>query len=370
MSKRVLMIAGEASGDQHAAAVLSQLKKDLPELDAFGIGGPMLRAAGLRCLLPSESLSILGFWAIIKQYAVIRHAFKTIQQAIIKQKPDLLILVDFSGFNLRIAKFAKRHGCKILYFISPQVWAWRQYRVKTIRKVVDHMAVIFPFEKAFYQQHNVPVTYVGNPAYNDCVQYLKDQTAKHSSATTVGLFPGSRKSEIVSLLPTMVSAARQLQEKNPGIQFILPIAATLDEAFIRAHLPKDLNIECRHGVIYDSIQACDAIISASGTVTLQIALLSVPQVVIYKINPLTAFLIRRLTTLRYAAMCNLIAGREIARELLQADLTVENVSAEVQRLLHDKAYRDDKIDSMASLQAAFDQKDCAKNTAQLAQQMW
>lgn len=367
MSKRILMIAGEASGDQHAASVLRQLKQDVPNLTAFGIGGPVMRAEGFDALIRSEDLSILGFWAIIKQYATIRQAFKVIQQAILKQKPDLIILVDFSGFNLRIAKFAKRHGCQILYFIGPQVWAWRQYRVKTIQKTISHMAVIFPFEKAFYEKHQVPVSYVGNPAYHDCVAYLNqrpEKTDRHDQ--TLGLFPGSRKSEIKTLLPLMIQTAQTLKQSNPNLKFILPLAATLSRDFVEAFIPADLDVEIRQESIYKTIDDCDAIISSSGTVTLQIALMKVPQVVIYKVSPVTAFLIKRLSNVSYVAMCNLIAGKEIARELLQSELTLDNLSQETRRLLDDQPYRADKIEKMTQLQLSFDNIDCAKGTADIA----
>jgi lipid-A-disaccharide synthase len=260
--------------------------------------------------------------------------------------PDLLILTDYPDFNLRLAKTAKECGVKVLYYISPQVWAWRQGRVKTIRERVDMMAVVFPFEEEFYKKHNVPVRFVGHPLLGE-VEPSKSRTELFSefnldeNKPVIGLFPGSRRSEIKRLLSIILDSATQLKQQRPELQFILPVASTLKADEIIEQIQKtDLDITIIEQRPYDSIELSDAIITVSGTVTLEIALLETPMVIINKLSWLSYLLVRQLLKIDSIGLCNIIAGMNIVPELLQNDATVEKITLEINKILDNKDYAD------------------------------
>ena len=227
-----MIVAGEASGDIYGAALVSEANTLVPGIQFFGIGGTRMREAGVETLVDSSDMAVVGLVEVIKHFDVISAAFGKLKQIILQAPPDLLILIDYPGFNLRLAKVAKKAGIKVLYYISPQIWAWRQGRVKKIARLVDHMAVILPFEAPFYEKAGVPVTFVGHPML-DLVQVQLDRSAAATSFSldparkVVGLFPGSRHNEIERLLPVIIGAATRLKEQFPDIQFILPLASTL-----------------------------------------------------------------------------------------------------------------------------------------------
>lgn len=360
-----MIIAGEASGDAHAAEVLSQLRQHQPDLKAFGVGGPALRAQGFECIVTAEEINVLGITEIISKLPIIRQAFREVKAAIVERKPDLIMLVDFAGFNLRIAKFAKRHGIKVLYFISPHVWIWRKYRVKTIQKSVDHMALIFPNEAAFYDNYSVANTYVGNPTYQAIQAFKQSSLPASKKSYHFGLLPGSRVNEIRQLLPVMCAAAKQLKQQYPDATFVLPRASTISHELISSLIPDDIDITVSDAPTYSVIQACTAVISASGTVTLEVALLGIPQVIIYKVNKVTEIIGRLFIRLPHYALCNLIAGQEIGKELLQHFATADNIVNEMNRLLNDADYKAAKEMQMTQLQQKFDNKNPAANTAEL-----
>ncbi|MDF1761420.1 MAG: lipid-A-disaccharide synthase [Coxiellaceae bacterium] len=345
----ICLVAGEASGDLLGADLAQSLLQHNPDTKLFGMAGPKMRAQGVEALIHSETMAIVGIWEIVKHLGKIKRSMRCMQLALLERKPDIIILIDYPGFNLRIADFAQRHGIKVLYYVSPQIWAWRSGRINHIKKCVDHMAVLFPFEKKIYRKAGVPVTVVGHPLTHIVPHDLntvdsKRQLGLANKKTVVGLLPGSRRQEIEKLLPTMLAAAELIRQKKADLQCVLPIASGLDK-----HLFKDLPdyVQCVEDDTYTAIKACDAVICTSGTATLEVSLLQVPMTVIYKVAPLSYSLGKRLVKTPYIALCNIIAEKMVCQELIQHDANAEKISQEILHCLDDKAYRQTMLDEMA-----------------------
>lgn len=344
LNKRIMIVAGEASGDLHGANLVKEALRLDPGLSFFGIGGPRMREAGVETLVDASRMAVVGLVEVIVHFNVISRAYLTLRKIIRSDPPDLLILIDYPDFNLRIAKLAKRAGVRVLYYISPQVWAWRVGRVKKIGRVVDRMAVVFPFEVPFYEREGIPVTFVGHPlvdTVHPAMTRVEGRTffGLDPARKTVGLFPGSRRSEITRLLPIILESAKLLKERSPDLQFILPLASSLTMADIAPYLSgSDLTVTVAEGRGYDVMQVCDAIISVSGTVTLEIALVGVPMVIIYRVSPLTYEIGKRLVRVDHAGLCNIVAGERVVKELIQEDAEPERIAEEIARILTDRDY--------------------------------
>ncbi|MCW9088836.1 MAG: lipid-A-disaccharide synthase [Gammaproteobacteria bacterium] len=341
-AKQVLIVAGEASGDHHAARLVEELHKCAPDVHFAGIGGERMRRAGVEILVDSADMAVVGLVEVLANYRFLKGVLDRMRGELRERRPDMLILVDYPDFNLRLAATAKELGIKVLYYISPQIWAWRQKRVYKIKKLVDMMAVVFPFEVPFYEQAGVPVRFVGHPLVDEVKSELDREQAFEAfgldpQRPVLGLFPGSRRSEIKRLLPTVLKSAALVKERMPEIQFLLPRASTLSDEFLAPYLAEsDLEITVVPGRSYDVMRACDAIISASGTATLEIALMQVPLVVLYKIAPLSYRIISRLLKVEHIALCNIVAGERVAPELIQHDATPQKISREALSLLGDQ----------------------------------
>lgn len=337
--RRVMVIAGEASGEARAARLIEELHQRHPQVSFFGIGGERMRSAGVDILVDCREMAVLGLVEVLRHYRRIKGVLEHMRELLRKERPDLLILVDYSGFNLRLAPTAKELGIPVLYYISPQVWAWRQKRVYKIREVVDQMVVVFPFEVELYEKAGVPVRYVGHPLVDEVHSDLDRDGALREfgmdpNRPCVGLFPGSRRNELQRLLPTLLDAAEQIHAQMPEVQFILPQASTLDKAELDTLLAgRTLPLTVVKSRFYDVTRACDAIATASGTATLEVALMGVPLVVVYRVSGLSYRIMRRLIKLKHIAMCNIVAGEEVAKELLQEEMSAERISAELMRLL-------------------------------------
>jgi lipid-A-disaccharide synthase len=296
-------------------------------------------------LVDSAELAVVGLIEVLAHRKVIFGALNRMREILHQDPPDLLILTDYPEFNLRLAKTAKQCNVRVLYYISPQIWAWRQGRVRKIQQLVDKMAVVFPFEVDFYARHGVPVTYVGHPLANEVVASTDRDTLlgefnMDPARPVVGLFPGSRRSEIKRLLPIIIRSAERLQQQRPELQFIMPIASTLNPEVIREHMPQhELDIHYLEHRPYDAMQACDAIITVSGTVTLEIALIGTPMVVINRVAWLTYQIVRRMLKIEHLALYNIVAERRIVPERIQYDATPEGIAKDLLRLLEDERYR-------------------------------
>lgn len=350
LARRVMIIAGEASGDLHGANLVREVLKRDPSVVFFGIGGSRMRAAGVDTLVDASDMAVVGLVEVIAHFPAIYKAFSRMRKILRAEPPDLLILIDYPDFNLRLAGVAKKAGVKVLYYISPQVWAWRVGRVKKIGRVVDHLAVVFPFEVPFYERENIPVTFVGHPLV-DSVRpvFSKDDARKRFAldprGNVVGLFPGSRRQEVRSLFPIILQSASLLKKRFPGIQFILPLASSLTRADIDPFLESaDFQVTVVEGMTYDVIQACDAIVSVSGTVTLEIAMLGIPMVIIYRVSPLTYMIGKRLIKVDHIGICNIVAGERMVKELIQDEAQPDWIADEIDKIIsdaeHDRVIRD------------------------------
>ena len=371
LARRIMIVAGEASGDIYGADLAREALKLDPNLHFFGIGGARMREADIEILVDSADMAVVGLVEVLKHFDVISTAFLKLKKILLNDRPDLLILIDYPGFNLRLAKVAKKAGVKALYYISPQIWAWRQGRVKTIARLVDHMAVILPFEAPFYERAGVPVSFVGHPMI-DMVNVSMDRNQAAASfeldpaRKIVGLFPGSRKNEIERLLPVIVASAVKLKKRFPGIQFVLPLASTLNNDDITPQLKASgLDVTMTGERIHDMIRACDAVISVSGTVTLEIALVGAPMVIIYKLSPLTFQLAKRLVKIDNIGLCNIVAGETVVKELIQNEANPCTISAEIASILTNAEYNSDIRLKLAAIRAKLGCGGASINVAKL-----
>ena len=374
--KRVMIIAGEASGDMHAGKLISAVKEKNKEISFYGIGADNMRKAGAEVLVDSKEMAVVGLVEIWSHRKIIFGALDKMRDEITRNPPDLLLLVDYPEFNLRLAKHAKQHGVKVLFYISPQVWAWRQYRVKKIKHLVDMMAVVFPFEEAFYLKHNVPVRFVGHPLVNEVKPSndkisLQREFTSDNSMPVIGLLPGSRKSEVKRLLGIILESAKLIKETINEAQFILPLADTLDEDDLQPLLDEhqSLNIKIIKNRPYDVIASCDVALTVSGTVTLEIALLKTPMVIINKVAWLTYALVHKMLKIDYIGLCNILADKCIAPEFIQYDATPEKISTQIVKILSDTAVRNDMVNELSNVEPMLGGEGGIDNIANLTIEM-
>jgi lipid-A-disaccharide synthase len=364
--KKVMIIAGEASGDLHGSNLAKEIKQLAPDIKLIGMGGKKMQQAGVELLADVTDLAVCGFFEIIRYLPQFFLLFSSIKKALLEQKPDLLLLIDFPSFNLKIAKIAHQYKIKVLYYISPQLWAWHTSRIKKIKRYVTMMAVIFPFEVDFYRHYAVPVKYVGHPLVEVFAKMPPPSTFPILQKIIIGLLPGSRKNEIKYILPTLIATAQLIQQQLSDIEFVLPLANTITKEEIECqimHTRLPIKIITAHR--YDAMRQCQVVIAASGTVTLELALLGTPLVIVYKGNPLSFMLAKRLVKIPHVGLCNIIAGKKIAEELLQNDATPERIWKEVKRLIEDKDYREGQKAALTKVAQRLSlEKECS--IAQLA----
>ena len=367
--------AGESSGDKHAANLFLALKNTLPLAKGIGMGGKKMQQAGMAIQVDSSGIGVIGISEIIEHFGEIYRALKQMKQLILNEKPDLLICVDYKEFNLRLARFAKKSGVKVLFYVSPQVWASRPGRVVTYGKAIDMMAVIFPFETQYYEAENVPVTYVGHPSV-DKVTPLRSkaddltQFSLQADQPIVGLLPGSRANEINRMLPVMLAAAEKLLQSHPTLQFILPQADSVSDELLQTYLNQsNTTITLVKQQPYDAIQCCDAIMTTSGTATLEISLLNIPMVITYKLSGLTYFFAKYLVNIPFIGLPNIIAGKSVIKELIQHEATADNLADEINRILDDTAYREIMRDELADIKIKLGKGGGSQNMADLAVKM-
>lgn len=353
--KRVMIIAGEASGDLHAAKLVREVNQKSNDITFYGIGGNNMSEAGVETLIDSAELAVVGLFEVLAHWNTISGALKKMQHLLRTDPPDLLVLTDYPDFNLRLAKTAKECGVKVLYYISPQVWAWRQKRVFKIRSLVDMMAVVFPFEDTFYKKYDVPVRFVGHPLVDEIhvsadQNTLRDEFLLDNEKPVIGLFPGSRHSEIKRLLPIIVESAKQIIKDKPESQFVIPVASTLKEEDILPYFEEiDLDMRIISHRSHDVIQVCDAIITVSGTVTLEIALLQKPMVVINKISRFSYLFVSRMLKINHVALCNIVANKRIVPELIQNDAQADKIANTLCELIDNKKLQTTMISELGDI---------------------
>ena len=333
---RILLVAGEASGDIHGGDLIAALKHQAPQVEVFGVGGPALQAAGMQTLVDTATIAGMGLVEACDKLGALIRTYRQLKRILQTEPPDLLILIDFPEFNLRLAKVAKNAGVRVFYYISPQVWAWRKRRVQTIAKRVDRLAAIFPFESAFYAAHGCSVEFVGHPLV-DRVRPTRSredtfqQYGFDPARKLIALLPGSRSQEVRYLLAPMLGATTLLAN---AYQFVVAAAPTLQAEDLHAQT-KATSVRVIQGDTYNLVHAADLAVVASGTATLETALLERPMVIVYRLAPLTYLLARLLVDVPFIGMPNLIAEHRVVPELIQGQVTPERIAAEARRLLTD-----------------------------------
>lgn len=370
--KRIFIAVGEASGDLHASRLVKAMLELEPSLHFYGMGGEKLREAGIRIVFDIAELSVMGITEVIRHLGHLYRVFKWIERSLKNDRPDLIILVDYPEFNLRLAKAAKRYNVSVLYYISPQIWAWRTNRIKKIGKLVDKMIVVFPFELSLYEREGINVSFVGHPLLDIVkVKKSKEENAKRfglvEHKTTIGLLPGSRLSEVKKILPPMLEAAEQLSNQFDNLQFILPIAPGLKkEEVVKLTQHTTLTLTLVADNIYDVIDSSCLVVVASGTATLETALLSTPMVIVYKMSPLSYLIGKALVKVPYIGMANIIAGKKVVPELIQKEATAERINHEVTRLLEDTPYHQSIVEELTSLKKKLGEPGASKRAAKIA----
>jgi lipid-A-disaccharide synthase len=326
---RYYIIAGEASGDLHG----SNLIKELQQLDARADfrcwGGDKMQSTGATLVKHFRDLAFMGFVEVLKNLKTIFRNLTFCKEDITAYKPDTLILIDYPGFNLRIAEWAKEQGFKVIYYISPQVWAWKENRVKSIKRCVDKMLVILPFEKAFYEKWNYEVEYVGHPLVK-VIDDFKAQFPNQHQSNKIAVLPGSRKQEILTKLPIMLEVSRSF----PDHQFVVAKAPGVEDSFYTALLSPYTNVSSVVNKTYELLSEAKAALVTSGTATLETALFNVPEVICYKGSNISYQIAKRLIKIKYICLVNLIMDKEVVKELIQNELTVENVTKELKDILY------------------------------------
>lgn len=344
--QHIMILAGEASGDAHGAELSDHIWKLNPHIRISGMGSIEMKNVGVEVFFDSSIIAVMGLVEVLKHWGDIKRAMAIVKQQLDETRPDILVLVDYPEFNLKMARHARTLGIKVLFYISPQVWAWRPKRIHKIGRLIDHMAVIFKFEKAYYERANIPVSFVGHPLVDKVKStHSGNQVRQHLGlgldVPVIGLFPGSRNSEIDRLLPLMLETAKQMVQTKPQLRFVLPVASALNfDAIKRQCDESQLDIRLTREDIYDSIVCCDSIISCSGTVTLEIALLGVPMCIVYKMSWLTYAIMSRLITIPHVGLVNIVASKLVVQEFLQNEATVDNISQEIFKIIDDQVYRE------------------------------
>jgi len=327
------IIAGEASGDLHGSNLIHELRKKDPSADIRCWGGDKMQAAGATLVKHYKDLAFMGFLEVIKNLGTIFKNLKACKEDILQYKPDALILIDYPGFNLRIAEWAKQQGYKVIYYISPQVWAWKENRVKLIKKAVDKMLVILPFEKDFYKKWNYEVEYVGHPLVEVVDDFINNEqgtrNVEQGSKNVIALLPGSRKQEILKKLPIMLEVAKHF----PGYEFVVAKAPGLEESFYAELLAPYQNVSSVSDKTYNLLMRSKAALVTSGTATLETALFGVPEVICYKGSSFSYQIAKRLIKIKFIGLVNLIMDKEVVKELIQDELTVKNLRHELNELL-------------------------------------
>ena len=364
----ILIIAGELSGDVQGGKLVAAIKKLSPDLKITGIGGDNMEAAGMELLHHIREMSFLGFSEVVKHLPFIRKVMNELTAWIETNRPETVILIDYPGFNLRLAQKAKKLGCRIVYYISPQVWAWGAGRIKTISRLVDHMIVVFPFEEELYRSAGVKVDFVGHPILEGLNSKLSREEfyEKHGfklDDPVVGLLPGSRTQEVENLYLQMVEAAELMKKELPDLQTVTGISPTLNEnIYSNIEAGKDL---LHSNDIYDVMQHSAVLFVASGTATLESACLGTPMIIVYKVSPISWFLGKLLVKLKNIGLVNIVAGEKIVPEILQSEVTATRLASEGLSLLGDKTLMEDTRKKLMMVKESLGKTGASQRAAEL-----
>ena len=375
--KKVLIVAGEASGDLHGANLVRAMLESDPGLVFYGIGGPKMEAAGVRCLARAGDMAVVGLTEVFSKLGMILGIMRKLKRSLREEKPALIILIDYPDFNMPLARAAKKQGVRVFYYISPQVWAWRRGRIKQLRQCVDRMAVILPFEAEMYRREGMAVEFVGHPLLDGInTKYHRNEAIRRfdlrEEGSIIGLLPGSRPGEVTKLLPEMLAAAGIIKQELPTAQFVLPLADTLDrdgmEEMIRPCQEK-LNVKIIGNEIYEVLAVCDAAMVTSGTATLETALIGVPMIIVYKISLFTYLMGRIFVNVDHIGLANIIAGKTVVPELIQQDVNPPRMAKEILAILTDVERKNCIKQELAGIREKLGAPGAARRAARLAMEM-
>ena len=371
MNHELLIITGEDSGDLYGGNLAREIKKLSPDINISGVGGKQMRSAGVDIFCDVSDISVVGFWEVIEKLGLIRRLYKQIIEKFDSGNVKGVVLIDYPGFNLKIAKAAKERGIPVFYYISPQVWAWRKRRVKTIKKYVDKMMVILPFEKEFYQREGVDVEFVGHPLLEVIdVSFNKKEICQDlgvdDKKLIIGILPGSRKKEIAYMLPEILKASSLIKEKYPSVQFLLPLSQSIEEDYLKNFITSDYSyIKIVKGKNYDVMKVSDLLITKSGTSTLEAAIIGTPMIIVYKTSITSYYLAKALVNVTYAGLPNLLAGKEAAPELLQHKMNAKNIAEKTIYFLEKKDGLEQMREEFKNIKYSLGEQGASKRTASI-----
>lgn len=368
---KIMFSAGEASGDTHGASVARALKQAHPDVDMFGMGGSLMAEAGVRIVYDIKDLGVIGIVEVLKSLPKFFKLRSYLRQIMMDEKPDVFVCIDYPGFNLKMAAVAHELGIPVVYYIAPTIWAWHKSRGHTVKKYVSQVASIFPFERDAYERFDVPVTFVGHPL----LDIVHPSMTKDEAMTYFGgnpamkrllLMPGSRLQEVRGLLSTMLASVEAMQRDGISIQCFLPRAHTISRDELESVIYQyDVDVTITEGKTYDVMQICDACLAASGTATLETALMELPTVLVYKVSPITYGIAKMVVNVTHVGLPNIVANREVIPELIQKDVTVPHIMDALKPLLIDDAANRTMRDNLRTVKAALGEPGAVERVAQL-----
>jgi len=374
-TKHVLIVAGEASGDLHGANLVKAMKRLDPGVTIQGIGGKKMEEAGVDILIPSSEMAVVGLVEVFTRLNSIIRANLKLKSLLKNSRPDLLILIDYPEFNINLARTAKRYEIPVLYYISPQVWAWRRGRIKKIARRVDRMAVILPFEKELYLKTGMEVEYVGHPILDSIPQnqdkdeVIRDMGLKDGHPV-VGLLPGSRNEEIKNLLPLMIKSVEIMSSRCDNLRCVLPMASTVSPDLVQAVINQStVEIQVSPKDVYRTLSVCDLALVASGTATLETAIMGVPMVIVYKVSPITFWIGKMVIKVPYVGLVNLVAGEEIVPELIQDEITPHSFADAALAILESEQRKGEMIEKLRKVKYILGREGASERTAGIAMEM-
>ncbi len=371
-----MIVAGESSGELYGSLLARKIRSLWPEVRLLGVGGKKMRDSGVEIV--SGISSSFGLTEAVSSMRKIRESFGKVSRALGEVSPEVVVLIDYPDFNFRVAKIAKRHALKVLYYVSPQVWAWRKGRVKTMREIADRVAVILPFEEEIYKNAGIPCEFVGHPVIEEIEEYKKNaecgvrnKNKSEIKSPVISLLPGSRSHELRTLLPVFIDLERLLREEFAGCNLVMPLAPNIETEKVKKYIDvlERRGVKCVKGEAIRALASSDMAVVASGTATLQAALLGIPMVVVYKLSPFTYFVGKNVLDIKHISLVNIIAGREVVPELIQHMANAENIMSHLRKISYDDAYRTGMISSFDEIGKIFSGRRPSSRVAEMAGEM-
>jgi len=371
MKRSILVVAGEVSGDLHAAKVVQAMKTRSPETTFWGIGGDDMRAEGVELLQHTDQMSVMGIIEVLKHYRFFKETLNQVLAEVDRRQPDAALLVDYPGFNLRLAAELKKRGVKVYYYISPKVWAWNKKRIPKMAKVIDRLMVVFPFEVEVFKGSGLQVDFVGNPlvAQIDDILAQESKPLPWQSTRRIALLPGSRRQEIERILPTMLSAAKKLETQFSEISFMIATPNERIEKLVNEQIsqcperPSRLDVICGHA--RESMRQAEAAMVTSGTATLETALIGTPHILVYKTSAFTYWFAKAVVKISHIGLVNIVAGRTVCPELIQHDATPETLAAETAKLMSDTPELQAMLKGYAEVRELLSERPASENVVEI-----